>query len=1149
MLKIVVVIPTNHRPEEFLRAIDSVSSQTRMPDHVIVVHEEGDSYAMALEGNGYHITENRRTKSLSGAINHALDEVVVNRHDWGIDPLHTWLALLDDDDWWSPEYLEKCASLAVGRCRQVVSGLVRYDELRPEGFNLSIPTELDCVSFLTGNPHVQGSNLFVRMDSFLEAGGFDEALLSCTDRDFCIRLFEGGAHEWARLDEHLVHHDARRSGRISDPGSDRKRQGITGFAMKHQFRMSDEVWEDFLKISKDRFGVVIDSSLASKESLVDTTKRRGSPLPVESLEIPYDLTIGVTFGDLCLVGQFAESLQRVVSEWPHRVRLVACLHNLAMGEVMAVLNNVDSVNLDVSVYDEESSIDLARSGSLGPWFVDEGRRNGASWGRCVLHRRLLDEVGGDSRPVIWIVDEDMLLHEGEAENGGGTGADMLLRAVSLMEDRSIDVGVGHVIGDPPVPPMFTLRSQLIDLYYSNLSKEGGAKIRMSWSPENLHDIHHDLSTDRFDHIEFPWGMFNIKSDEESLKKIHGGRYFSRPVHSDWMERVGSDLIVRGGNTIVLDPNVLGEWSNVAPYAGGIQSRRGDSMWCLYSQRIGGKTVGKERRRVSWIPFAVPQSRAFSKLANDDIENLRGDIMGSMIMRVLGDIFPPGQMSENRKIWERGGWESYLSERVIEGSLLREARLISNLYRANKIERLLGTEETHKETLDCLYRDKMAHAAGAELELFFDGLPQNMTSFRSAQPKIRPQHKIADAIVALGDYGDYAGAEVMGHGSEGVVFRKDGVAIKVHHEGQKLERGFIEIISKLGEQGVDCLPNNFTILNNCDPSIVTYDWVEGSHPDFKTSASPWLDMLREAKERGFVYWDLKPLNLILTEEGGLVIIDLGRDLRTFEEGDWESMVRKAYLCWKHWDSPLLRTLLTKSVKVSDPSELPELEGIDLFKKAIEIQDKSDLHDPWFLDFIGSNSKGKMLDWGCGSGRLTKQIASLGFDIDAYDPIVEHRNKVVAHPHINWVNGPECVEEGAYPIAISNLVLCDIECDEEAYGVLSVVSRSLAPGGKCIITVCNPESIHITCTSTIQRQAATLVDGKASYDKKIRSTGRVRLEHTRSESRIVEMAERAGLELSHKFRSSGVNADDCTPISEYLGLEFTKVIISGTLGGAS
>ena len=251
ILKIIAIIPTHQRNSDFNRAFDSISSQSRPADHILVVHEKDDDYPRLLSGNNVHVTINERTKSLSGAINHAIDEIILNRHDWKIKLDSTWLALLDDDDWWEMTYLEDCASLASRGCKQVVAGLIRYDKSEPEGTNLSIPEELDISSFLISNPHIQGSNLYVRLDSFLGSGGFDESILSCTDRDFCIRLFEDPNHKWERLDKHLVNHDARKSGRISDSGSERKIQGLQRFAMKHQFRMSEGQWLDFLEISKN----------------------------------------------------------------------------------------------------------------------------------------------------------------------------------------------------------------------------------------------------------------------------------------------------------------------------------------------------------------------------------------------------------------------------------------------------------------------------------------------------------------------------------------------------------------------------------------------------------------------------------------------------------------------------------------------------------------------------------------------------------------------------------------------------------------------------------------------------------------------------------------------------------------------------------
>ena len=160
----------------------------------------------------------------------------------------------------------------------------------------------------------------------------------------------------------------------------------------------------------------------------------------------------------------------------------------------------------------------------------------------------------------------------------------------------------------------------------------------------------------------------------------------------------------------------------------------------------------------------------------------------------------------------------------------------------------------------------------------------------------------------------------------MVFRKDGSAIKVYHDGISLDPVNVGLISQSSKSSISFIPKNFTIIQ-IEPTIISYDWIQGKHPDHETSARPWLELLKECKEKQLVYWDLKPLNLILSHENKLTIIDIGRDLKPYNEDDWESMVRKAYLCWKHWDKPNLRELLTRSLSEHDSSSLKELEGID------------------------------------------------------------------------------------------------------------------------------------------------------------------------------------------------------------------------------
>ena len=119
------------------------------------------------------------------------------------------MAILDDDDSWVKIYLERCAQVIAEKdLDMVAAGLVfhRFQDTASEVYHP--PVSLEVSDLLVRNPHIQGSNLFVRLRRLLEAGGFDETLTSTTDRDICIRLADLGSIRYSGLRENLVHHYA-----------------------------------------------------------------------------------------------------------------------------------------------------------------------------------------------------------------------------------------------------------------------------------------------------------------------------------------------------------------------------------------------------------------------------------------------------------------------------------------------------------------------------------------------------------------------------------------------------------------------------------------------------------------------------------------------------------------------------------------------------------------------------------------------------------------------------------------------------------------------------------------------------------------------------------------------------------------------------
>ena len=136
----------------------------------------------------------------------------------------------------------------------VAAGVIYLASAESEGVLLDSPPTLDADELLVRSTHIQGSNMFVRLRTLLEAGGFDEALVSTTDRDVCIRLADLGTVRYGALAEHLVQHFADNDRpRLSSPGGEKKQAGLRSFFRKYRSRMSDSQREAFIERSIQLF--------------------------------------------------------------------------------------------------------------------------------------------------------------------------------------------------------------------------------------------------------------------------------------------------------------------------------------------------------------------------------------------------------------------------------------------------------------------------------------------------------------------------------------------------------------------------------------------------------------------------------------------------------------------------------------------------------------------------------------------------------------------------------------------------------------------------------------------------------------------------------------------------------------------------------
>ncbi|MEC6815011.1 glycosyltransferase family A protein [Photobacterium toruni] len=334
--QVAVIIATKNRPDLLKqRALKSVLQQTRSPNILIVVDDSSELAQQknrliveSLPFDGYHIQYliNQRTHGASGAWNTAIDYLSSQQRN---EHNSQFLAFLDDDDEWHPNYLENClVAASSNHCNMVAAGFYRYESIEQIPIECLPPKSLNEDLFLRGNPGIQGSNLFLSLDIMLMAGSFDEYLPSCTDRDLCIRLCELEVLRYHCISEPLLNHyaDSDRQ-RLSTPNSPSKKKGLAAFWNKYHGRMSNVQRETFLNRAQSLFNW-------KPEIASEITSKPG---------IQIALTLGIELGNISFskLSQAIEQIHQVGQQYLVGFNLVlTAIQNLDLNDLSVFIEFV-----------------------------------------------------------------------------------------------------------------------------------------------------------------------------------------------------------------------------------------------------------------------------------------------------------------------------------------------------------------------------------------------------------------------------------------------------------------------------------------------------------------------------------------------------------------------------------------------------------------------------------------------------------------------------------------------------------------------------------------------------------------------------------------------------------------------------------------
>ncbi len=1153
-----VVIATIGRVDLLERALASVAAQSHHPRQVLLsvdgdqaLVNEVQSRAKGTEGLvsiKVLVFKNDRVKGASGAWNTALDQLTRQTRD----PRDLIVSFLDDDDEWEPTHLADVDAAMANGVEVVATTIVRHDTTSPDGELIEPPTALVHSQFLIGNPGIQGSNLSARLSALLEAGLFDEALPSCTDRDICIRLADLGAR-YAAVRGGRIHHHATGNDRLSTPGSDAKQRGLATFHAKHAWRMTSAQEQAFLERSHSVFGW---TPAPPEETAAPTVARE------VRTQDPMTLVVGAIIdGDVpARALPFLDGLAKLNAHPRIEQLAIVLLQNGASKGCTRIVDHGHALGLQVRFVREAEC--LALDPELGIDAQEIMGRKSIAVARTLLQRFTFEVAREYTRPIVWIADDDVRVP---------LTVDLFLDDMARARATGMDVAIGMVAGAPPIPAATALRTQLVDL----VSFLRGAAVRETgdaapdaehhnarWKSER-NDYYYDLVRRETDRLETPFlprtqaatlGRAVAEIAERAPRMLAGEQLFRpvQPATGDPIE-LAKESCLRGGNTFVFDIELLRDVPNLSPRIGERRLRRSDMLWATLARFQRGKSVKQ-------LPIVVEHDRSHDSPRGLDADKLFDDVLGYAFSRALNEHLDlksgTGKPRQSPRLDQKVIREGIL-KRTSKFARERFAEMRLSCWRirglARAIDHLLdtaasrcGLDEAGTASLRSLaneLRKEFAQDALVELDRrITDGVGEE-SGFYEYLDVVVSTERIARARRVCEERLGRRTDEVLGHGGEGVVFRVGERIAKVFDRWSTEDRTahLCHVHTLAQRPAPDALPRVLAVHDASDPVVVEMEW-ERSDPYVGGRGPEVVALLRSLCAAGWSYTNIHPKNLRVTRRG-LRLVDVGRSLTPFSVEAEEHGARRALLAMRCADNPDLAGLMKRS---NDDASLPELRGVQHLLAAVRGEDVKASLDRAVTGAVHRSEPASLLDFGCGKPRRWQDLAG-DATLSVFDPQLQDPGSSLAQrwrdeaPEVKLLDEAalhDLIESGErFDAVLCSLVLCTLDA-REMTSALTRVRRLVRDGGAVVVAVCDPRSALVEHTARHRRfvpQGARHEDS-FTYVKHVIGGG-PRVEHHRPLSAYRRAFFDAGFRVDAEQTVEGIDTERFEAVSEHVVFELT------------
>jgi glycosyltransferase involved in cell wall biosynthesis len=935
MPRIVAIIATKNRPELLKNALASVLRQTRKPDLFIVTSDSTpDNFKaeQALVGDSATLIQDQYAHNYAGNLNTAIDFLLrqeIHKVPFDIDDI--FCAFLDDDDVWHDDYLEKCVGL-VGPKIDLVVPLIHY-LAEGKDFILDLPPEnLNEKSFLAFNPHIQGSNTFIRLKTLLMAGTFDENMDSTTDRDFFTRVLL--LHpEIAYYPHPLVDVDAFDSRPRLTNDAAGKARSLSLFYSKYSGLMDSETKSGFFK----RALRYTDLTLKTVPDHLSSSRSEPYEPPAVPTDFNRRIVIGFIASDL---GSSLRLLQDIRAQ------------KLANYEVVIFANgpfgrnyftsDCPSSHLKVILLSDVKKhlAQIPFADYIRPSTLRGDKITDIAVARMILHYYLKAETKeGD---VIWVLDDDMRLETVVREGSNFKRIPLSLVALSKQYLNKADVVIGSYTGDAPLPVLSTLRTSLLDYAYRwKLQKRDNYETVLY----DQRDYYYDLADSHLS-LETPLPL----DPSASLNAIFSGQATSRFLHAT--SQADFEPYSRGGNTIIYNRAVL-DTPNISPVFGPLIARRSDYFWVEELREQGFKVVGASYgTRHARMPH---EHFDFS----GEQEKFIKDLLGSSFTKAVGEV----------TVKDRDTFYASFT-RFLESRLVRS---LDSGYRVLGLLQIIDDKEYRNAISEDQIKDTLR-----KCRPYFDkSLAESAYDYMMSLKNHYYVSKRIPKFTAL--ISDYLGQapKLLGFGNEGAVYALGHQIYKIFYQEEPLP-----LLERYATEFSKC-PELFPIqlFRIGNHPVLTYDNGGTAHPYEGGYAQSFAELIRFLRKRGLVLNNVKRENFMLINKQ-LKFIDYGNNLVPLTPELYEMEVRRVYemLCYPRLSIPEYKQVIALSHLGQDETLC---QGISNFKKLIELRSKEAIHDPLVLQLANSYHPSSVLDYGAGKCKIINALSAskkAAFDID-------------------------------------------------------------------------------------------------------------------------------------------------------------------------